>query len=283
MPAVELYELGQRPRPVAAESGQVGVQIVLELTAERDVLRLVDLLGARQLDRVGEHRAAGGQQANDVIEYGRRASDCLRGPVSPDADPGACQRPRIEELGVVGVDGLLAPGWVRHVAGRRIGWVEPGDRPEQNGGVGYAPGHRAGRVLRRGDGHDARTADQAERRLEPDDAAVVRRADDRAVGLGADRERGQPGGHCHRRARTRAGRIPAGAVRVHRLTTQGGPAARRMGRAEVRPFRHVGLAEDHRPGGTELTDQERVLALRSFQSWRARGGGCPVDRDVVFD
>ena len=78
----------------------------------------------------------------------------------------------------------------RSVAGSRA--VDALDDREHGRRVGDVTGHRAGGVLLGGDRDDAGPADEPERRLDADDAVGAGRADDRAVGLGTDRDR-RPG------------------------------------------------------------------------------------------
>ena len=163
-------------------------------------------------------------------------------------------------------------------AGRAFDWVaasaasRTGDRRQQRGRVGDAARHRTGGVLRMRDRDDAAAADEAHRRLDADQAGHRRRADDAAVGLGTDADRGQA---CGDRA-TRAGARPAGVaiqcVGAVRLSAASAPARGRARRAEIRPFAEVGLAQDHRPGGTQPLDEEGVL-LRMMVRQCQRAGG----------
>ena len=97
-----------------------------------------------------------------------------------------------------------------------------------------------------------RARDQAVRRLEAVHAAERRRADDRAGGLAAQRERHHAGGDrgC-RAARGAAGRV-LGVVRIARLAGR-----------EVRALGGHRLAEDHRAGGAQAFHHDRVVARRA--------------------
>src|SRR5206468_11638505 len=77
----------------------------------------------------------------------------------------------------------------RHTAGRRVAPVEglTGDDGEDGGRVGDAPGMRSDRILRVRDRDDAGATGEADRRLDANDAAQARRADDTAVGFGTER------------------------------------------------------------------------------------------------
>ena len=81
--------------------------------------------------------------------------------------------------------------------------IGTGDRLQRSGHVVDRPRDRARRVLRLGDRQDARAADEADGRLEADDAGDAGGRDDlRRVGRGleADGQRGQPRRRCRRRA-----------------------------------------------------------------------------------
>ena len=88
------------------------------------------------------------------------------------------------------------------VAGR-CGWItriDPAQRTEQGGNVGHAASHRTGGVLAVGDGNNPGAADQAQGGFQADDPVDGGRADDRAVGFGADSNRAEVRGNRHRRA-----------------------------------------------------------------------------------
>ena len=110
---------------------------------------------------------------------GRRA--VAEQPRAHDADARALQPVRIEERRVV------AERPARARLRRRVVGVGAGHRAEDGDRVGDGARHRAGGVLGVRDRHDARAAEQADGRLDADERVVVRRRDDRAVGLRADR------------------------------------------------------------------------------------------------
>ena len=107
--------------------------------------------------------------------------------------------------------------------------------------------------------------------------------DDRAVGLGGHRERGQARRDPGRGPGTGAGWVPFQRVRVGGLAAQRGPAAGAVRGPEVRPLRQVGLADDHGAGLAQPAHQERVAAAGVQQGGRAGRGGHPGDLDVVLD
>ena len=121
--------------------------------------------------------------------------------------------------------------------------------------------------------------------LMPDHAVGRRRADDRAVGLGADRHGPEVGRDRRGRAGARAAGVPVEHVRITALAAARAPAARRPGRADVGPLAHVGLAEQDRAGGPESRRHVRVLRRdRAFERQRAGGRGHPVGGvDVVLE
>ncbi len=123
------------------------------------------------------------------------------------------------------------------------------------------------------DRHDMRAADQPDRRLQPDQPVDRRRAHDRAIGFGADR------GCCKtrrdRRARParRSARGPIERIGIADQPADRAPPTHRPGRADVRPFAEVGLAEDHRACRAQLRDHRRVAARHIVLERQAASGG----------
>ena len=115
-----------------------------------------------------------------TIARGGRSAE---GAGAPDPDPGAVEGLVVQELRVVreGVPDLAGGG--------RVVRIDAGQRAEEDRSVRHVASHRAGGVLVGADRDDARTAPEPECRLDADDAVRAGRADDRAVGLGADRDR----------------------------------------------------------------------------------------------
>jgi hypothetical protein len=198
---------------------------------------------------VGElHRDRRGAGGLDLLD--RRGEDGLGGVVDlggllgrerPHPDPGALQGVEVQ-VGEVGAQ-------VGRDLGRGgVGVVLPGDHLQGQRRVDRVPGHRAGGVLLGGDRHDAGAADQAEGRLQPDDPVLPGRADDRPVGLGADRDLGQRRGHAGPGTGGGAAGVAVEDVRVAALTAPRAPPASGVGGAEVRPLTQVGLGEEDRAG-----------------------------------
>ena len=134
-------------------------------------------------------------------------------------------------------------------------------------------GHRARGVLLSGDRHDPGTRDQSEGGLVPDDAVGAGRADDRPVGLRADRHLGQRRGDTRAGTRRRATRIAIEDMGVGGQPADRTPPARRVGAAEVGPLRQVRLADDHRAGRPEPLDQPCVVRRTAAQQRPGSRGG----------
>src|SRR5262252_5377368 len=86
---------------LSAEGAEVCVQVVLELVLERDPLGLADLVRSGQLDGVDDHGAELAEHANRRIEHRDGGGTCLLRARAPDAYPGAIERRRVKERGVV--------------------------------------------------------------------------------------------------------------------------------------------------------------------------------------
>ena len=128
-----------------------------------------------------------------------------------DADARAFERVGLEVRAVVAVR--------RRRAGVGGGVVRIGrrafHRAEQDRGVGDVLRHRPGRVLIGGDRDDAVAAHAADGRLDPREHVLVRRAQDRSRGFGADVRRPEIRGRADARARSAgAQRRPAIVERV---------------------------------------------------------------------
>ncbi len=247
-----------------------------ELRQQRAELRFGDARRPGQFDRVDQHGAAPRKHRERRVGQGGGGCARRREAVPPDTDPGTRQRARVEEGGVAGGP----PGRRR---GRRVGRVRPGQRGQEGCGVGDGARHRARGVLRQCDWHDPVPADQPEGGLEPDDAAGTGRADDAAVGLGANRDRHQAGRDRDARAGAGAGGVAVQCVRVGRLPAQRAPAAGGVGGAEVGPLRQVRLADDHRSRPAQPADAEGVTGFGAGQCGRAGGRRQAAGRDVVLD
>ena len=172
--------------------------------------------------------------------------------LAQDAHAQALQRVRVEPLLVI--EDRLADA----VRRRRIAVVATDHRRQHRRGVGHRARHRPRGVLAAGNRNDAVAAHQAHRRLQADKAGDRRRADDAAVGFGADADGGEVRRDRGARARTGAAGIAVERVGVLRLPAAAAPARGRTRRTEVGPLAEVGLAEDHRAGGAQALHEERI-------------------------
>ena len=181
---------------------------MLELDQQRGELRLADLVQERQVGRHdgGAEPGEGGGRVGHHL--GHRRHVLHSGAGQPESDPLAAQGVRAEPGQVVHVQERRGRG------GRRVRRVDAAQHGQSQRRVHHVLAHRAGGVLLGRDRHDAGPADQAERRLDPDHAVLTGRADDGAVGLGADRHRGEVRRDGHGRAgatsRTGCGRARTG-------------------------------------------------------------------------
>ena len=172
-----------------ASSRQVLLQIDLEVEQEHGEFRRpgedLSEVGERNIN---ERRSRAGHRAQRVLEdrvqLGAKAFE-----FAGHADARSPEPTGIEELHVV----LWNP--VSVTARRRIARVgRPLDDGSQHcGGIGNATSVRAGRILGMRDRHDTGPADQPHRRFDADYPVMVRRADDAAVGLRPDGDRGEVG------------------------------------------------------------------------------------------
>ena len=208
----------------AAPGREVRVEVVAEFP-EQDhefVEAAVDLVYRRDVRRIDEDRAGRAHRVERVLEHRVRLLAVARNAGSRHADTRAAQSVRVKELGVVGEH--LVPVAARRGVARVAGLA--GDRAEHRGSVGDGARVRADRVLRMRDRDDARARHQADRRLDAHDTVGVRRADDRAIRLGADGHRRQVRGRRRARPRARPTRVAIERVRVVALTAAAAPAAR---------------------------------------------------------
>ena len=155
----------------------------------------------------------------------------------------------------------------------------PASAVSSSGDIGHRAAHRAGSVLRDRDRNDAAAADESHRRLQSDQSIHRRGADDAAVGLGADADRGQARRDRRAGAGARAAGIAIEHVGVLRLPAARAPAGRRPRRAEVRPLAEVRLAEDDGAGLAQARDDEGVLP-RLVRRQRQRAGRVHQAGDV---
>ena len=136
----------------------------------------------------------------------------------------------------------------------RVAVIPAGDHLQRQRRVAHRQRERADLVERAAEGDQAMARDGAVCGLHPDHPAERRRLPDRAAGVGAQRERGQPGGHGRRRAAARPARHHARVPRVVR-GAEGGVLRGRAHRELV----HVGLAERDQPGCAGAGDHAGVV------------------------
>src|SRR5207247_1354966 len=103
--------------------------------------------------------------------------------------------------------------------------VATGERTQQCRGIGDSARHRSGGILTVRNRNDAGAVDETERRFHADERAGARRADDRAVGLGADADRREARGDRRTGPGARAARIAIQRVRIRTLPAPRAPAA----------------------------------------------------------
>ena len=257
---VERDDVGQRAHRYVARR-EVPGQGHLELDQHQSQPDLVvEVLQGRQREVVDDHRAGRRQQRQRP--FGRRVGGVAVPPqVTGYADPAAAH-PALE----------LGRG------------TRPGHRVEQRGGVGDGQRHRPGCVLAPRDRHHPLGRHQPDRGLQPDDPAACGRGRDRAVGLGADGERGQPGGDRGPAPGARPGGSAVEGIRVAGQTAVRAPAGGGVVVADVGPLAEVGLAEHDQAGVTESAYQRCVLLGRRVgERQRAGRRGQTGGVDVVLD
>ncbi len=263
-------------------AGEVALQPGLELVQHQFQFGLVPLAIGRDFG-IDDRRAGLAHHLDRAFHRGGGVR-VDRELAAQHADARALQSVRFQPRVIVEGD---VPG---RVGGGRIGGVATGQCRQQQRRVRHAAGHRSGGVLAERDRDDAVAADQADRRLQPDHAADRGRADDAAVGFGADAGGGEVGRNGDRAAGTGAAGIAIQHVGIAGLAAAGAPSGSGMGGTEVRPFAQVGLAQDDRAGLAQALDQEGVAGgpeiLQRQRTGRVdhRGGVDVVleqDRDAV--
>ena len=211
-----------------------------------------------------------------------------------NADAGPAQPLGVEERPVVASR--------RRFADARRGIVRIGCRAlhpaQQDGGVGHGATHRARRVVVEGDRRDPPAADPSQRRADPHQHVGVRRADDRAAGVGPDvggpeaRRGPDPGAGSpgtERRPAIEGGRTRI-APRVVGVVGEAGQrvvvAGHGVGRARhpVCEFGEARLGNDDRAGLAKVGGQRGLVGRdESVEGERAGGGGEVGRVDVVLE
>ena len=136
-----------------------------------------------------------------------------------------------------------------------------------------------------GDGDDTGAADQAQGGLDADDGVHGRRANDRAVGFGADGNGTETGGYRNSGTGAGATGIAVQGVGVLRLAAATAPAAGGAGGTEIGPLAQIGLAQDDRPCLAKLPGDKGVAPRDGTGQGQGTGcGGHAVGSvDVVLD
>src|SRR5262245_5259831 len=167
----------------------------------------------------------------------------------------------------------------RHAALARVEAVGSGDHLEQQRIVAHVRGHRPAGIDGDLEQPDAGIGDEAEGRLQPDDAAMARRDADRAGLVAADRHVHIAGGDERGAARRRsAGGVAALARIVHRAGRAGMAAA---GHAEIFAYR---LAGDLAAGVENAGYYRRVdVGHVAFHELRADHHRHPGEADIVLE
>ena len=167
----------------------------------------------------------------------------------------------------------------------RIGTVRTGTGPQQIRRILHGAAHGPGRILRGGDGDDAAPAPEAHGGLDAHHAAERGGSDDGAVGLGADGDGAEIGGHRSTRSRTGAAGVTVQHVGVLGLPAPAAPAAAGPCGPEIGPLAEVGLAQQHRACLAQPGHDERIAGSAvAFQRQRARRGHHLIPRiNIVFD
>ena len=110
------------------------------------------------------------------------------------------------------------------------------------------------------------------------------RADDRAIGVGADGERGEACSHGDGRTARGSAGIAIEDVGIAGLTAEAARTAGRSHGAKVRPLAPVGLAEHDRAGGAQACDDIGIGVPGAGERKRARASRHPIRRvDAGFD
>ena len=140
-------------------------------------------------------------------------------------------------------------------------------------------------VSKPGDRVHAAAAREPDGGLDADDAVHAGRADDAAVGLAADADRGEVRGRRGAATRARAACVAVKGVRVIALAATSRPAARGEERSEIRPLAEGRLAEDDGTGGAKIGRDRGVVSRgRADQTERAgRGLHLVAGVDVVLE
>ena len=277
MRAVEGDEGAERPRRDGRRRRrEVGAQIGFEFGEEDGAFRGAEsAIGFEAFD-LDDRRAArferGDRAREERVDIGRAA-----GRVAQNAETltrkrtVACRGDVIVEMRI-------------RAERRDIGRIAPRKTGEECRDIGHAATHRTRRILRMRDRHDVRARNEPDGGLEADEAIHRRWARHGPIGLRTDTDGREARRDRRSRARRRSARIAIEGVGIFYQSTDGRPAADRMRRANVRPFRKIRLSEHDRACGPQ-TRHERCIAMRYVvrKRERARGRcGTVVRLDIIF-
>ena len=270
----------KRDRAVAGAGVHLADQRLAHAVAElRDIAaepRVPERLRQDQPDRLGAGEIVL-DRLDDRAQFASSASSAASQAARTSAD--SLSLPRY------GRQAIRSPA--RSPSGRAAATKSGTVRPSECGSHGCGPGHRLQhqRGVHHGAGHrrDVRLVaepvrgqivrHQAQRLLEPDDAAARRRDAARPAAVGADADRHQPRRHRSRRA---AARPAAGARQVPRV---GGAAEqRRLGEAFVAEFRGRGLADEDRAGRLQPRHRGRIAPPARCRQARPSQRSCAPRR-----
>ena len=256
-----------RRHPQAVAHAVIASQVARRLRRGDEVVGRQAVRERRHLD-VDDLRSGVGER----VEGGVHPFDHVRvGAGGQVGDP-----PDAQALGSVVEDGAQLRCRPRNR--RRVTGIVATDHLQGERGVGDGGGERPDLVEARREGDEAEPADDAIRRLDPDDAAQGGRLADRPAGVAAEAQRGEAGGD--RRGAPTAGttRNARGVVWVARWSER-----RVLGARAHRELVEVGLADDHRPGVLQPGhDRGVVRRLPSLEDPRRTGRGDSPSAHVVL-
>ena len=236
-----LDHVGERMhRRLVAESGEIAVQVVLELIAAA-ALRAPQHIEVRDGDRIDHLGAEIAQLADRAAKHvvdlsieRRRVVRLMQHAEARASETVGAQRGR-----VVRVDMAAAR------RGDRIVWIVAGNHLQHRRRIGHGARHRTGDGGGEIERHDAGPADQAHRRSQADEGLMSGRPADRVAGVARQPDRGEVRRQRGRRSAARSGRHAARVVGIARVA--GKNRIDRLDRAE-RELRHVRLGEHHGAG-----------------------------------
>ena len=276
---VEADQVGQRlVRCCGTQRGEVGGDVRFRLVQqdlELGGLKVPQRLHRHRVNQYGAGALHGGQR---LFHYFiDRRSGIKQFAYHTDARP--LEARCIAEAGVV----------TRHVSraasGRDVARVRTRHDRQECRRVAHRAAHRPRRVLRAGDGDDARARNQANRRLYAHQSVGAGRTDDGSVRLRSNPNRRQVGRNRCPCARRGTAGIAVEGVGVARLSAPPAPSAAGARGSPVGPFGQVDFSQHNRAGRAQTPNDLGIGCCQRFcQRQRARRGVHPVGSvDVVLD